>query len=402
MNINLIQGDCLQVLKTLADNSVDSVVTDPPAGIGFMGKDWDGHKGGRKEWVNWLSGVMIEVYRVLKPGAYGLVWSLPRTSHWTACALEDAGFEIRDSIIHIFGSGFPKSLDVSKAINRLFNAEREVVGKSDRKNGSTGFTKGDLVPDITDTATEAAKQWDGFGTALKPAHETWWLIRKPLSEKTVAENVLKHGTGGLNIDECRVELQDYNNDLARIHKIDNGLFGIGNNNNAQQRKENGFPPQGRFPANVILDDSECVRALFPDTGNNYRPSGCKNTKKLYDNATWKMQSDSNDGFNDSGSAARFFYCAKASPADRNEGIENNHHPTVKNTNLMRYLCRLITPPGGVILDCFMGSGSTGKAAMLEGFSFIGIEQDEEYCNIASARIAAAKTKAKTNQQLTIF
>jgi hypothetical protein len=208
----ILQGDCLEVLKTIKDNSVDSLVTDPPAGISFMSKAWDGSKGGRDGWVEWLTQVMLECHRVLKPGAHGLIWAIPRTSHWTAWAIESAGFEIRDSIHHIFGSGFPKSHDISKAIDKAAGAEREKgkVLRTDPNIKGASFKNAEGRIEIREEipATPEAKQWDGWGTALKPAHEVWWLVRKPLSEKNVAQNVLKHGTGGLNINGTRIEFKD--------------------------------------------------------------------------------------------------------------------------------------------------------------------------------------------------
>lgn len=206
----LINGDCYEELKFLESSSIDSMVTDPPAGISFMGKEWDAAKGGRDAWIEWLQEIMHECLRVLKPGGHALVWALPRTSHWTAFACEKAGFEIRDCITHVFGSGFPKSLDVSKAIDKMAGAEREVVGDhpyaSRKPNGSSGIAAVGLgdKPILTAPATDEAKQWQGWGTALKPASEHWWLLRKPLGEKTVAKNVLKWSTGGINIDSSRI------------------------------------------------------------------------------------------------------------------------------------------------------------------------------------------------------
>lgn len=203
-------GDCLEVLKGLRENSIDSVITDPPAGISFMGKSWDSDKGGRKEWISWMESVMRECLRVLKPGGHALVWAIPRTSHWTATAIEDAGFEVRDVVTHLFGSGFPKSLDISKAIDKEAGAKREVIGEHPNAASSLGNgvnMDGGKAHDkvfITAPATDDAKKWQGYGTALKPAAEFWILARKPLSEKTVARNVLKHGTGGLNIDKSRI------------------------------------------------------------------------------------------------------------------------------------------------------------------------------------------------------
>lgn len=418
--IKLLHGDCLDVLRTLPDCSVDAVVTDPPYGLSFMGKKWDYDVPSVEVWA--------ECLRVLKHGGHLLAFAGTRTQHRMAVRIEDAGFQIRDMIAWVYGSGFPKSLDVSKAIDKMdaseeqerrrlrFTAwvrstgvtsrqideatqtnmgghyttsasqpaimtrehleacrhllgeipqwveqeadirsvesknfaEREVVGKDSRsaneswlgtvKRGETGLGIGEW--NITAPSTEAAKQWEGWGTALKPAMEPITVARKPLIG-TVAENVLRHGTGALNIDAARVE-------------------------------------GGRWPANFIHDGSDEVVGLLNE-------------------------------------AARFFYCAKASKADRDAGCEGmdlkvaggmqgrndgsmgsitmsrNHHPTVKPADLMRYLCKLVTPPNGIVLDPFMGSGSTGKAATLEGFSFIGIEREAEYIAIAEARINAVMT-----------
>lgn len=368
----LHHGDCLAVLKTLPDNSVDSVVTDPPAGIGFMGKEWDHHKGGRAQWVAWMTEVATECLRVLKPGGHALVWAIPRTSHWTATAWEDAGFEVRDRVAHVFGSGFPKSKNLDGA-------------------------------------------WTGWGTALKPAMEDWWLCRKPLIG-TVAENVLAHGTGALNIDASRIPTEEnlnggaYSNGKKDLSRASSHATGV----NAGVFEQ----PTGRWPANLIHDGSDAVVGLFPQTKSgtltpdmNVKPSSGWSGGSQADRV--KSSFAANEG-----SAARFFYAAKASKRDRDEGLEGfvdvasrqyragnvhnghggrvpdklskNTHPTVKPADLMRYLCRLITPPGGTVLDPFMGSGSTGKAAILEGFNFIGIEREVEYLEIAKARIAAVE------------
>lgn len=337
----ILNGDCLSELKDLPDDAVDSLVTDPPAGISFMGKDWDGDKGGRDQWIAWMTEVMKECMRVLKPGAHGLVWAIPRTSHWTATALENAGFEVRDVVTHLFGTGFPKSLDISKAIDKAAGAEREVIGAFKTSGGIRGGKffgvsgEGGALMEIIDTAptTDAAKQWQGWGTALKPANEHWILVRKPCSEKTVASNVLKWGTGGINIDMGRVR-ETEGEPLARQERC------------RIIRKPN---PAGRFPANLILDE---IGAAVLD-----------------------KQSDDN--------VSRFFFVAKASKNDK--GTENTH-PTAKPTTLMSYLIKLITPPDGVVLDPFAGSGSTGVAAVRDGFRFIGIEQNAEYAAIAESRI----------------
>lgn len=370
-------GDALEGLRGLSDNSVDSMVTDPPAGIGFMGKEWDKDKGGRDQWIAWLTEVMAEAYRVMKPGSHGLVWALPRTSHWTAMALEDAGFEIRDRIGHIFGSGFPKSHNISKAIDKKMGIEHP-ANELISNNGS--MAGGNYTRHKIDVQSDLAKQWDGWGTALKPAIEDWWLIRKPFSG-TVADNVLQWGTGGLNIDGCRIEANDgyekqWDKPISTNISFDKY---VGSSGTRKVDLSTFRPDSGRFPANLIHDGSDEVTELFP---NN---------------------------------ASRFFYCAKASRRDRDDGLDGfeaqdlvrqglagehnnpqhkNIHPTVKPFALMSYLVRLITPPNGVVLDPFMGSGSTGKAAIAEGFDFIGIELSEEYAKIAEARIGYQESYCK--------
>jgi site-specific DNA-methyltransferase (adenine-specific) len=385
--VQIVNGDCLTVLKALPDACFDSVVTDPPAGIGFMGKAWDGNKGGRNQWVAWLSEVMGECLRVLKPGGHALVWALPRTSHWTATAVEDAGFEIRDVVMHIFGSGFPKSLDVSKALDKAAGAKREVIGvkpsnrpnvigkHSDKMDGGAYTERLETAP-----ATEAAKQWEGWGTALKPAAEHWILARKPF-KGTVAANVQEYGTGAINIDGCRISVTE---SLVRpsIIREDNTTYGHGLGAGTQTE------PLGRWPANVTLDE-EAAEALDAQSGTSKsRASGYDFADSGNDNPT-RIAHNIKSGihFADTGGASRFFYVAKPSTKERNAGLETNAHPTVKPIALMRYLCRLITPPGGIILDPFCGSGTTGCAAVLEGFGFVGIEMDAEHVATAEARIA---------------
>jgi site-specific DNA-methyltransferase (adenine-specific) len=308
-----------------------------------------------------------------------------------AVRIEDAGFEIRDMIAWVYGSGFPKSLDVSKAIDKAAGAEREVVGQHGAPAKSIYSQGKQELPqevNITAPATPEAKQWEGWGTALKPALEPITVARKPLIG-TVAENVLQHGTGAINVDGGRVGTEE----LANPSGISNAMGGVtigkyqgGNQDYSGSGATN---PLGRWPANFIHDGSEEVVGLFPQTTSGAKKPNHKRIggyggdrpKQVY--GTYKQIPC--DYPSDSGSAARFFYCAKASKADRGE----NHHPTVKPTDLMRYLCRLVTPPSGIVLDPFMGSGSTGKAAMLEGFAFVGIEREAEYINIAKARIQSA-------------
>lgn len=382
MNIKLLNGDCLEQMKQLPDNSVDSIVTDPPYGISFMAKKWDYDVPKVEVWK--------EAMRVLKHGGHALIACGTRTQHRMVVNIEDAGFEIRDVVSWIYGSGFPKSLNISKAIDKAAGVEREVVGHKPPcgmfSPDTPHFGSASEVEDtyqsspITAPATEEAKQWDGWGTALKPSCEFFTLARKPLSEKTVAKNVLKWGTGGINIDGCRVGTSEK---LVRpeVQRFDNQAYGKGLGAGTQDE------PQGRFPANLIHDGSQQVLELFPETKSSvHKPS---ESGKAQGGNSWSLatRKPQERGHSDKGSAARFFYCPKASKKDRDEG---NNHPTVKPTALMQYLCRLITPTGGVVLDPYMGSGSTGKAAVKEGFSFVGCELDEDYYKIATARIEAAK------------
>lgn len=445
-------GDCLNVLRALPDGSFDALVTDPPAGIAFMGKAWDKDKGGRDAWVAWLQGVMVECLRVLKPGAHGLVWALPRTSGWTQRALEDAGFEIRDVVVHLFGSGFPKSLDVSKAIDAAAGAEREIVvarsGPIPGDHGGSGHCGHGIDRSITAPATPEAQQWSGWGTALKPSSEHWILVRKPL-DGTVAANVLAHGVGGLNVDGCRVGSVP-----GSVSTV--SLNGYGEaNRTGQDVSQSGFNPNiGRWPPNTVLshaDGCECVGTKEVLSSNGVRGAG----GQVYANGRGfanslntvgqKVGFASPDGTEtvpayacvpgcpvaeldaqSGGGASRFFpgfhYQAKPSTREKERGLEQlpkksaselvnreeesagiqnpragagriskgraNTHPTVKSIELMRWLCRLITPPQGIVLDPFCGSGSTGVACLREGFSFVGCEQSEEYVAIATARLEA--------------
>lgn len=349
MTYQLHLGDCLEVLATLPDNSVDSIVTDPPYGLSFMGKKWDYDVPSVAIWEQCL--------RVLKPGGHLLAFAGTRTQHRMAVRIEDAGFEIRDMIAWVYGSGFPKSLDVSKAIDKAAGAEREVVGQAvygdghmqnNSGNAVSGYsggltTEGKGVRSITAPTTDAAQQWSGWGTALKPALEPITMARKPLSG-TVAETVLQHGTGAINVDGCRVGIEIRLNQSAGNKNLEHRTTVTPV---SSHKETDGRECIGRWPANIIHDGSnEAALALK--------------------------------------SGARFFYTAKAGKDDRET---DNNHPTVKPTMLMAYLCRLVTPPGGTVLDPFMGSGSTGKAATVNGFRFIGIERDPEYHKIAQARIS---------------
>ena len=456
MSIQIIVGDCREVLKTLQDASVDSVVCDPPyeltsgkkggSGVasvnldspygrarigtgngqgGFMGMKWDGTG------VAFDVAMWAECLRVLKPGGHLLAFGGTRTQHRMVCAIEDAGFEIRDQALWAYASGFPKSLDVSKAMDKAAGAKREVVGQ--RTDGryayeftdaakqalgsvvavarDTGFSG--AMGQITEPATEAAKQWQGWGTALKPAFEPICMARKPLAKgMTVAANVLAFGTGAINIDTCRIETNpgvddprlggngDWSSDKMAKNVYEGGYSG----------ERVASSPLGRWPANLLHDGSPEVVALFPQSAGQQAFVGAKHGDRPSINAfgDYGPRPDTPPR-GDSGSAARFFWCPKTSGADRHDGLQHpgpqftsgstlrdaenlggkgNSHPTVKPTELMRYLCRLVTPPGGTVLDPFMGSGSTLKAAELEGFNAIGIELSEAYAAIARRRIGS--------------
>ena len=370
MTYTLHTGDCRDVMATLPAESVDAIVCDPPYGLSFMGKGWDHGVPGVDFWV--------EALRVLKPGGHLIAFGGTRTYHRLAVAIEDAGFEVRDCLMWLYGSGFPKSLDVSKAMDKQAGAEREVVQskwttQSNKPEFATKWGFGANIEgnyNITAPNTDLAKQWHGWGTALKPAYEPAILARKPL-RGTVADNVAQWGVGGLNIDGCRVGDED------RMQKPVGNLTSFGSTRNHSHGEPR--PVSGRWPANVILDE-DAAAALDAQSGTG---------------------------------ASRFFYTAKASRSEREAGLDGveqmqapngnkwtdqdyrtgktiaraNHHPTVKPIDLMRYMIRLVAPRGAVVLDPFMGSGSTGCAAMVEGMQFIGIDITPEYVDIARRRIA---------------
>jgi DNA modification methylase len=503
----ILHGDCRQTLRTLADCSVDSIVTDPPYGLEFMGKDWDAPwKGKAKTEFNhiepgtfggftslpnhsrvnnvkcaacdrwkfssspcvcdapkfpnarrdamvefqlWFQQVADECLRVLKPGGHLLAFGGTRTYHRMAVAIEDAGFEVRDSIHWLYGSGFPKSLDVSKAIDKAAGAEREVLGRGQNYGVSTASdgkqAYGDYAGewDITAPATDAAKQWDGWGTALKPAHEPIVVARKPLVG-TVAQNVLQHGTGALNIDGGRVGTSDV---LGRAKGgwLKGGYVG----GESPQWDSRGTTVEGgRWPANLVLthaaDCADTCAAGCPvaelDRQSGTLTSGANPTRRGPDNARntfggYAGQTDAAPARGiDTGGASRFFtvtewdpitdvpfrYVAKPGKTERNAGLDGlpekpggtlsggeyvspgrtaikngtapraNHHPTVKPVDLMRWLVRLITPPGGTVLDPFLGSGTTAVAAILEGFNWVGCELTDDYLPIIEGRVAWAQ------------
>lgn len=518
---SIICGDALEALQSYESNVFDAIICDPPAGIGFMltkDRTWDSNKGGRNQWIAWLASIMREALRTLKPGGHCLVWALPRTSHWTATALEDAGFEIRDVVhhmysadtalrdflaslsseqreaferlvesqgssvlYHLFGSGFPKSLDVSKKIDAYFGVEREIVGirkdikggpgtaigslqKAMREHGARKYAEGlshdnnvaqhGGVP-ITAPATEAAKAWSGFGSNLKPAAEHWILCRKPLSERSIAENVLRWGTGTLNIDASRIgTAADMNpRDFDDTRRTSPKFSNVYSNEKPQDLlARTGEVPNGRFPANLVLSHSlmcteeQCddgCPVLTLDRQSGTRKPGYRHNPST-NRTTWFGAKDGSHicgerGYDDQGTASRYFaqfrpdddtppfyYAAKASRRERNEGCEalpakqgfekntsamivrvdpdtgettyseykpsshRNHHPTVKPLSLIKYLVTLITPPNGIILDMFAGSGTTGVAAVQCRFGYVLIEQAQEYVEIARARVSHAE------------
>lgn len=420
MNVDLRLGDCLEVLKTIPDNSIDSIITDPPyhltsivkrfgkkgsaeqqygtdgtfsrASKGFMGKEWDGGD------IAFRTDVWLECFRVLKPGAHLLSFSHSRTYHRTAVAIEDAGFEIRDQIMWIYGNGFPKSHNIGKSIDKIQGNQRDVVGL----NPNHRNTESDVIPfgfqggRSDGIITKGNSEWEGWGTALKPAHEPIVMARKPLSEKSIAQNVLKHGTGGINIEASRIPFFD-DIDLEQTihHKTNGDKYGGGKGFHKEPFVMKTYKPQGRFPSNIILDE-EAGQLLDEQSGIS--KSG-KNKLEKGTGGIWNKGTNLPIGpeYGDTGGASRFFYSAKASKKEKNEGVINSH-PTVKPTSLMEYLINLITPKNGTILDPFMGSGSTGKAAIkCEVKQFIGIEKEEEYMEIAKQRINYELNKSKLSK-----
>ena len=452
----LINGDCIEEMQKLIDDGVqvDSVVTDPPyhltsivkrfgkedsapakfgtdgayarASKGFMGKEWDGGD------IAFRPETWELALKLLKPGGHLLAFSASRNYHRMAVAIEDAGFEIRDQMMWLYGSGFPKSLNIGKAIDKKNGVQGDVIGTRKVTSSDIGQKSGwnHLNTDRGDYEyREIMNEYEGWGTALKPAHEPIVMARKPLSEKSIVDNVLKHGTGAINIDGCRIEGNEANGaerkKVVRKSRSEDGVWTDGNSGmKAEGTQYADADPRGRFPANVMHDGSDVITKEFPQTGKSgsVKPIDKQKTNDVFGkyNEVKEFQA-----YDDEGSAARFFYCPKTSSAERNRGLENftakpiawgnqakaelkrgnldfaadgdgtkhnkvsmrlNTHPTVKPVELMKYLCRLVTPKGGIVLDPFMGSGSTGMAAKDEGFDFIGIEKDEEYFKICESRI----------------
>jgi hypothetical protein len=473
----LMRGEACDL--PLGENTIDAIVTDPPAGISFMGKGWDGDKGGRDQWIAWLAAQLAPAFRALKPGGHALVWAIPRTSHWTATALEMAGFEVRDVVYHGYGQGFPKSLDLSKAIDARLGAQREVVGQhtipgAQMQEMSAGGKAGNAWTGIKlgDPVTAAAA-WEGWGTALKPAAEHWILARKPL-DGTYAENVLRWGVGGINVDGCRIGDAGGGGNCPGgdlCHCDTNAV--LGGTKHPPRKVEPGSV--GRWPANVVLShDPRCVLVGEEEEEvSTFAPTGVADSRSLdfgmgaravTGSATLAHeiyacvpgcpvrslddQTGAGKGSNgrkggkpttigykrdvaaSKGGASRFFYVAKPSRGEKDEGLDHlplrsggeatgredgtaglnspragggrgggarNFHPTPKGVALMRWLVRLITPPGGVVLDVFAGSGTTGVAAIAEGVRFVGVERDLDdatgqplgYAEIALGRLRHA-------------
>jgi DNA modification methylase len=421
MTYQLFVGNNLEILPTLPDNSVDSIVTDPPYELGFMGKKWD------SSGIAYSVELWQQCLRVLKPGGHLLAFSGSRTYHRMVVAIEDAGFEIRDMISWISNKTFPKSLNIGKAIDKAQGAERQIIGMVQNPAGnnaggnSLNLSMSGMPQNafITAPATSDAKKWEGWGTGLKPTVEPIVMARKPV-EGTIANNVLKYRTGGLNIDASRIgtDLITTTNGKGFAGSFEGGVNTNGGNTH-----------QGRWPANIILDE-QAAELVDEQSGTSKSPKpyvaeGYKETSMFGVGGVNHAKE-----YGDSGGASRFFYVAKASKRDRNEGLNElpvgqnkfgnqketvdgslnskhrgaprqNFHPTVKPTTLMEYLVKLVTPPNGTVLDPFTGSGSTGKAAILQGFNFIGIEMTEEYVPIIEGRLKHAEARvaeAKENQE----
>lgn len=447
-SVTLYHGDCLDVLRELPDNSVDAVITDPPYGIAFMGKAWDqpgefgsnrlrtggenkirGHKdaalnaglydlspAAMANFQRWCTAWASECLRILKPGGHLLAFGGSRTWHRLAAAIEDAGFEIRDSIAWLYGSGFPKSLDVSKAIDKAAGVQREIVGTTRGKGGQNlnvmardgagdspdakgcgaygqGAIQTDIDLPVTTPATDAAKQWQGWGTALKPAFEPIVVARKPLVG-TVAANVLEHGTGALNIDACRIQAgQDYRDKCASVVGLDSNRNGAAYGEWTGERADSAHA-DGRWPTNVVLDEYQ-AEALDRQSGTRDSGGPSKRPSGHYDRGggeSWLGTRTADGGIvacQDAGGASRFFpvfrYEAKA-PTSERPHAEGVQHPTVKPLDLMRWLVRLVTPVGAVMLEPFAGSGTTAEACVLEDRRCIAIEREADYLPLIVSRL----------------
>lgn len=435
-NYKLYQGNMLDMLEAVEPNSIDSIVTDPPYELNFMGKGWDnaGISFNKETWE--------KCFEVLKPGGYLLAFGGSRTYHRIAVAIEDAGFEIRDTIMWLYGSGFPKSMNIGLAIDKKNGVESKVVGSGKSGTSSRAFQSEETTTAGSYEIKEAQNKWNGWGSCLKPSFEPIIVARKPFKGSLV-DNVIENGVGGLNIDECRVGNETISYFPTNLEEAHGNKFG----NGAYMPKDTSKPPithEGRFPANTILTydetdfDEVCGGFPYTKSSGGKGEASKKNTFSNVYNGGWGHNKECANlgGLGDSGSASRYFYCAKASKKDRDEGLDTfnqekvndgrrtpidnpfqrgetprkNTHPTVKPTELMQYLVRLVTPNGGVVLDPFNGSGSTGKAVMYENkernknYKYIGIELTEEYLPIAQARIefVCDKEEKVTDNQTNIF
>jgi site-specific DNA-methyltransferase (adenine-specific) len=411
----LMLGDNIESLRQLPDNSIDSIVTDPPYGLSFMGKKWDYDVPSVQFWK--------EVYRVLKPGGHILSFGGTRTYHRMVVNIEDAGFEIRDQVMWLYGSGFPKSHNIGKAVDKIEGNEREVIGTKNDFALDGRVRKPEIHKPMNETinsdqeygykqgwdtpVTKGQSKYEGWGSSLKPANEPICVARKPLSEKTIAENVIKWGTGGINIDGCRVGTDAGEGRFpANIilecccdETIDGGTIKSGSSNRTDKgvvAGVNGFGRGTEIQRETQVEihtNPNCPCYQLDLQSGVTKSTGAVRKKDTDTEATsidykHKTGELSNPYAGQVGGASRYFYVAKVSKKERNLGTEKNNHPTLKPINLMTYLCRLVTPEGGIVLDPFMGSGSTGIAALLEGFRFVGMEMDKDYFKIAEARIEA--------------
>lgn len=369
----ILNGDCLERLKTLPDNSVDSIVTDPPYGLKFMGKKWDYDVPKVEVWE--------ECLRVLKPGGHLLAFSGTRTQHRMACRIEDAGFDLRDMVTFLYDTN-----ETAKALIESLSPEQiKMLDATFGRDSMAAWAYGSGFP----KSHNLDGDWQGWGTALKPAIEPVTVARKPF-KGTVAANVKENSVGALNIDGCRVDAGEGRplRILDAKETSSNTYTGrMGGRSLAGGSKAAGETTLGRWPANLVHDGSDAIQRLFPENAGAAAPvKGSESSAASSGKVTGKRGRVKGAFHADAGRASRFFYCAKASKKERGEG---NNHPTVKPVSLMRYLCRLVTPPNGTTLDPFAGSGTTGVAAIMEGFNFIGIDMDEGYCEIAKRRIGAA-------------
>ena len=379
-------ADSLEKLDELEAESVHAIVTDPPYGLAFMGRDWDDFE--PKEYQEWCEEWARKAKRVLKPGGHLLAFSGNRTHHRLFTGVEDAGYEIRDTITWHYGSGFPKASDISKTIDKRADAEREVVGEKETNTGITGDNYGQEsktgTVEVTEPATDAAKKWDGWKTGLKPATEFVVMARKPYSGATV-DAVLEHGTGALNIEACRVGTDVDTSRPAGDMGNTQDKYG-----HYEGNQTNGSDTEGRYPSNVVFDEMEAERLDRKNEHTVSDPSPRQNSEEAHNDST--KYGDASEGgwtttgHSDSGGPSRYFYTSKASKSERTEnGSIDNTHPTVKPVDLMGWLVTLVTKEEQIVLDPFCGSGTTGKACKAKNREFIGIEKQPKWADVARVR-----------------